>query len=188
MLFKNTDNNYSAVQKLFHWVMALLIIGMLVIGNIMGDLKGPDKLQVYGLHKSTGILILFLAFLRLTWRQVSYQPKIPVTDRLSPYMYRLLHIAADISHFLIYLCMFLMPVTGWAMSSGVGFPVSFYGLFTMPNLISPDKGMAQMFRAAHGYISWVLIVLLSIHIGAALFHHFFLKDNVLKRMLCGSKE
>ena len=183
MRLRNSDQKYGAITQSFHWVMALLIIGMLIIGHVMQGMEGMNKIKIYGLHKSTGILILFLVFLRFGWQQINYQPSIPDSKRINARLFKLMGFAANVSHYLIYLLIFLMPLTGWLFSSGVGFPTSFYGLFTMPNLIEPSKPQADFFRELHGIFAWVLIALLCAHIGAALFHNWFLKDNVLKRML-----
>lgn len=184
MQLKNNENNYGAIAKLFHWLMALLILGMLAIGLTMVTLpNGLDKLQIYGWHKSTGIVILFLVFLRLTWRQFNYQPKTPESKTFPPHAFKLMEFAANTTHIMIYFLMFAMPLTGWAMSSAYGFPVSVYGLYILPNLVAPDKVFAKTLENIHDYGAYLLIALLITHIGAALFHHFILKDVVLKRML-----
>ncbi len=184
MQLKNSEERYATITKLFHWVMALLILGMLVMGLKMVTLPmGPDKLWVYGIHKSTGIIILFLAFLRLSWRQVNYQPKIPEAKGIAPRIFKLMEFAAKTTHAMIYILFFAMPFTGWAMSNAYGFPVSVYGWFVMPNLVAPDKDLAKTLETIHDYGAYLLIALLVMHVGAALFHHFILKDIVLKRML-----
>ncbi len=182
---RNSDTSYGWPANTFHWVMALLILGMLAVGLYMAGLKGmsPDKLKLYGLHKSTGIIVLFLAFLRLTWREVNYQPKIPETKKVAPGIFKLMEFAAKFTHALIYVLMFAMPLSGWLMSSALGFPVSVYGEFTMPNLIAPDKDLGHLLEKAHDYMAYTLIALLCMHVGAALFHHFILRDTVLRRML-----
>lgn len=181
---KNSEEKYGVIAKLFHWVMALLILGMLAMGLQMVSLPiGPDKLWVYGIHKSTGIIILFLAFLRLSWRQVNYQPKIPEHKEFRPIIVKLMEFAAKTTHAMIYLLMFAMPLSGWAMSNAYGFPVSVYGWFVLPNLVSADPELAKKLKTLHDTGALLLIGLLVAHIGAALFHHFILKDIVMKRML-----
>ncbi len=177
MMLRNSEGSFGSVAKGFHWLLALLIIGMLILGNVMEGLEGARKLKVYGFHKSTGIIILFLVFLRFTWRQVNPQPGLG-----SDYPW-FIRFGAHASHYTIYLLMFMMPLSGWMMSSAAGFPVSVYGWFTMPLVIEPDRELRKTLNAVHGIGSNVLIAFLLAHIFAALFHHYYFKDNVLKRML-----
>lgn len=178
MYWKNRPENYGFVAKSFHWVMALLIIGMLALGLYMDGLPlSADKLRLYGIHKATGAIILFLVALRLIWRLVNLVPPLPST---LPKWQRL---GAHLGHLGLYALMFAMPVTGWLLSSAAGFPVSVFGLFTLPNLISPDPQLRELFSGAHELLANALIVLIIAHVAAALKHHFIDKDTILRRML-----
>ena len=92
--------------------------------------------------------------------------------------------AAKTVHYLLYAFMFIQPITGWFMSSAAGYPPSFFGLFTFPG---PSKNMheALMFNAMHSGAAYILLTLFIMHVGAALFHHFVMKDNTLRRMTVG---
>jgi cytochrome b561 len=179
-MLKNTDTSYGSLSKLFHWVVALLIIGLLIVGNIMTDMdKGELRYTVYGLHKATGMLVLALVIARICWRVINVQPKHDIA--------RWQKIVSHIVHYALYAFMILMPLSGWLLSSAGGHPIRFYGLFTVPPLVVPDHDFAEIMEDAHGAIGWIIVALLAAHIGAALLHHFYYKDNILRRMLPHTK-
>ena len=178
MALRNTSDAYGSVAKSFHWLMALLVIGMLCVGLWMNGLPmGMQKLKVYGWHKSVGVTILMLAALRLAWRFRNIVPSLPLHMRWPE------RFAAHASHMLLYALLFAMPFSGWLMSSASGFPVSVFGWFTLPNLVQPDESLRKLFQQAHEWMAWTLIGLIALHASAALFHHFRYRDTVLKRML-----
>lgn len=178
MALKNSSERYGIVAILFHWLMALMVIGLLGVGLYMTSAeKTPSVFKLYGLHKSMGAILLVLVCLRLLWRQLNTQPSLPET---LPKFQRL---AAHMAHYGLYFFMFAMPLSGWLMSSAAGFPVSVFGLFTLPNLVAPDNALRMFFGEAHELMAWALMALIVAHAGAALQHHFLLKDTVLRRML-----
>ena len=178
MCLKNTFQTFGTVAKSIHWLMTILIITMLAVGLIMANMENtPDKFKLIGLHKAIGIVVLFLAALRLGWKIMNVSPVLPDT------IGRITKLGAHLSHFAIYVLMFAIPITGWLMSSAAGFPVSMFGLFVMPDLITPDKEFGRYVRDLHGTLAWILIGLIVLHVLAALLHHFYYKDNILTRML-----
>jgi len=92
-------------------------------------------------------------------------------------------IAAKLGHLTLYFFMFTIPLSGWLMSSAAGFPVSFFDLFILPNLVQPNNELRKFFGELHEIMAFALIGVVIIHLIAALNHHFFKKDNVLTRML-----
>lgn len=178
MTLFNTTQGYGAIAKFFHWAIFLLIAGLFIAGFIMTDMSnGPDKFKIYGIHKSTGIVVLMLALMRLGWKMASVAPLLPES------MHVLEKLAARIGHAVLYILMIAMPISGWMMSSAAGFPVSVFGLFILPNLIEPSKEVANNLRNAHEFMAYILLVVVALHVLAALLHHFYYKNNVLKRML-----
>lgn len=178
MCFKNTLQTYGVIAKGFHWLMAILIITMIAVGLIMADMENtPDKFKLVGLHKAIGIIVLFLAALRFGWKIINISPALP--DSMS----KIMKLGANLSHYALYALMFAMPLTGWLMSSAAGFPVSVFGLFVMPNLIAPNKEFGHFMRELHEIFAWTLVGLITLHVSAALLHHFYYKDNILRRML-----
>ncbi len=117
--------------------------------------------------------------LRVGW--VIAQPK-PV---MMPGIGRLQHIAAKAVHGLLYLWLLAMPLSGWIMSNAAGYPVKVFGLFTMPTLLGPDKTIGGYAHEAHHLLATVGLVLIALHTVAALFHHYVLKNDTLRRMMPG---
>jgi len=177
-MLKNTETQYGSVAKFFHWLMFLLIAALLTVGFIMTGMENsPDKFRIYGLHKSIGAMVLVLALLRLIWRMRNTVPALPEWMRRSE------QFLAHASHAVLYALIIVMPLSGWLMSSAGGFTVSVFGLFTLPNLVAPDKALAEALRDLHGLLAYVIIGLVTLHALAALLHHFYYKDNILRRML-----
>jgi cytochrome b561 len=173
---------YGAVAKSLHWLVALLVVAMFLIAWYMFDLPiGPEKIKIYNLHKSIGILIGFLMLLRLAWRlAVVPAPPLPAT------MATWERGAAHASHAALYLLLIAQPLVGWLHSSAANFPVVVFGLFTLPPLVAPSESLKQQLAAAHYVIALAILVLVALHVAAALRHHFLLKDEVLRRMLPGA--
>ncbi len=179
MGWKNTSEAYGRAAKLFHWIMAALVIGLLAAGLYMVgmDRVSPDRVKLYGLHKSFGALVLAVVAARLAWRLTNTVPPLPDDMR------KIDKFGAHAAHWGLYALMFAMPLSGWAMSAAAGFPPSFFGLFTLPNIVPVDDGIRVFAKASHWWLSRALIVLIALHAGAALWHHFIRKDNILRRML-----
>lgn len=121
--------------------------------------------------------ILMLAALRLLWRLFNRPPELP------PGMSALERTLARGTHILFYVLLFVMPLTGWMMSSAKNYSVSWFDQFTWPNLIGPNERAFEVLRTTHDTLSWLLLAVAILHILAALKHHFWNKDDVLKRML-----
>jgi len=178
MQFKNTATRYGAVTKFFHWTIALLIIALLCVGLYMVNAeKSAAIFAFYNIHKSTGILVLALAFCRVCWHLYTHTPGF--VETVKP----LERLAATAVHYYLYFCMFAMPMTGWLFSSAKGRTVNFYKLFDLPNLIGPDKELGETLEMLHGYIAYSLIAVICLHAAGALKHFIIDKDVTLQRML-----
>jgi cytochrome b561 len=177
---RNSRTHWGIVSQGVHWITAVLVVAMIVIGLIMVDLPlGVRKLELYALHKSVGVVILALTAARLVWRLSGTRPLL--LGALRPYERVLAHGV----HISFYVVLVAMPLTGWLMSSASNFSVNVFGLFTLPNLVAPDKALADVFEAAHYWLGWVLVGLLALHVAGALKHHFFLGNDTLRRMIPG---
>ena len=175
---KTTPVRYGALAQLFHWVIAALIVTQFVLARIADGLPlGARKLGLLARHKSVGMTILMLAILRLLWRLKSAPPALPSG------MSRFEQIAARWTHLAFYVLLFAMPLTGWMMSSAKNYSVSWFGLFTWPNLIGKNEAAFDFLRTTHDALSYVLFAVAVLHILAALKHHFWDRDDVLVRML-----
>ncbi|HME40597.1 MAG TPA: cytochrome b [Steroidobacteraceae bacterium] len=175
---RSPPTRYSAVAQTFHWVIAALVVVQFVLANLEGDLPiGAHKLALLARHKSFGMTVLMLAILRLLWRLKNPPPGLPAG--MSPLERRL----ARATHIAFYVLLFAMPLTGWMMSSAKNYSVSWFGLFTWPNLIGKSETAFKVLHATHEILSDVLLAIAILHILAALKHHFWHKDDVLRRML-----
>jgi cytochrome b561 len=174
----STPTRYGAVAQSFHWLIAALIVTQFVLANWAADLPlGAHKLALLARHKSFGMTVLMLAVLRLLWRLKNPPPGLP------PGMTPLERMLARATHVAFYVLLFAMPLTGWLMSSAKNYSVSWFGLFTWPNLIGKNETAFDFFRSTHHILSDALFVIAVLHILAALKHHFWNKDDVLSRML-----
>jgi cytochrome b561 len=168
--------NYSLHSKLIHWLMSIMILGMLFIGFFLDDFPVAQKAFVYTIHKSTGLLLMVLVIIRLAMRFTSSYPALPDS---TPTI--VVHIAKW-NVFGLYLMMILMPLSGFLMSSLSGYPVPFYGLFTIDSLWQ-NKLVAGLSHEFHEIGGYIFALLIAGHILGGLFHHFVLKDGVLKRII-----
>ncbi|MGF1474115.1 MAG: cytochrome b [Geminicoccaceae bacterium] len=182
MALTNSREVWGGVAIALHWLMALMIIGMLVAGTIMVDWPDDDletKFRLYQLHKSFGITLLALTILRLAWRLL--QPVPPLPESAPGWM----RVGAGLSHMLLYGLMLAIPVAGWLMASAspLGIPTQIFGLFTLPHLVAASEPAEALYKAIHYWLGNALILLLVVHVAAALKHHFVDRDAVLVRML-----
>jgi cytochrome b561 len=178
MNFRNTTRAWGALSKALHWIIVLLIINQWLIAERADDLpNGLAKLQALAWHKSFGITVLMLAIVRLVWRWLN---PVPSLDGLAKPWERVL---ATLSHVLLYALIFAMPLTGWMMSSARNFPVSWFRLFQLPDLVAPDKALYEQMLDLHHLLFKVLVGVAVLHVAGALKHHFIDRNEVLKRML-----
>lgn len=178
MQLRNDRYRYGAVAQLFHWLTVVLITALLIIAFYMTDLPlGPEKLRIYNLHKSVGVTVLLLTILRVMWRQFSPAPPLPTAI---PSWERT---AARAHHFLLYGVLFAQPMIGILHSWSANFPVVIYGLFALPNLTGQNEALQKPLQIVHAWLGWTFLVLVLVHVAAALRHHFVLKDSILRRIL-----
>lgn len=179
MTLKNTRDRWGAVSQGFHWLIVLLILGLAIVGLTMGELpRTPKYFWVYTAHKSLGITVLVLMLLRLGWRLYAGAPEpVPGTPTWQARV-------ASLAHWALYALVLAMPLSGWLYDSASGLrPFKFFGLFDMPKLTGPDEWLADQAHDAHELLFWVLVGLVALHAGAALYHHLFQRDDTLVRML-----
>jgi cytochrome b561 len=177
MLLQPTKEKYPAAIRILHWLMALMIIGLLTAGLVMTDMQrdDPNRSLVYGLHKSFGLTVLMLAILRFALKVKLGAPPLP---GVIPARERLL---ASLGHWALYGFMFAMPVSGYLMSASMGLPVKWFGA-ALPKLVSVDRVRGRLAGDFHAWAAYALIGLLALHVGAVLLHYFKERVNLLKRM------
>jgi len=177
MPVRSTATDWGAVTRLFHWGMLLLFIGIISVGFYMTDLPlSPKKLNVYALHKSIGLTLLALAVLRLLWRLGERRPA-------SPPMPAWQERVAAATHVLLYVLMFVIPLSGWLYNSAAGFPLQWFHLVNLPALCASNPGLKVLAKELHVAGVLCLIAIVALHAAAALKHHFVDHDRTLLAML-----
>ena len=175
-----TRYRYTRTARVLHWLAALLIFTGFGLGLYMTDLEfSPDKLRYYAWHKWLGITVFLLAAARLAWRAANPAPALP--DAMPTWQRRV----AGAAHVMLYVLMVAIPLSGWIYSSATGVSVSYLNLVDLPNLVPKDRELAKTLLLVHQSLNYLLAAVVTVHVSAALWHHFVDRDDVLARMLPG---
>jgi len=178
MTHSTTHIRWNYGQQFLHWIMALVILVMMVAGWIAKTLPiSPLKSEIFFWHKSFGILLFGLVFIRIVWRLLHTTPRLPDT------MARWEQVTAHTTHLMLYFMMVITPFSGWLINSAGKFPFKVFGVWSLPALVGPDKEIQNFAQWVHLGCFSLFSILLILHIGASLHHHWVAKDDVLRRML-----
>jgi cytochrome b561 len=167
---------FTALQRLLHWLMAVCILAMLFIGVGMVSTVMPKYLALVSIHKPLGIAILVLALVRLAVRWRCGTPSLPV-DLPEP-----MKLAAQLSHYALYILMIGMPLLGWGMLSAAAYPIVLFGGAHLPAILPQSDGLHTLLWDAHFYLAFVFFALVLLHVAAALFHALVRRDGVFDAM------
>lgn len=173
---------YTLLAMALHWLLALVILGMAAVGLYMVELPvSPLRIKLYNWHKWAGVGFLALTALRLLWRATHRPPPLPrtVAQAMPGWQRRAYHA----THYLMYGLFFAVPLLGWAYSSAAGYPIVWFGQFPLPDLLAPDKALAELIKPLHRLAALALLSLAGVHVAAALKHHWIDRDGLLTRML-----
>ncbi|MCH2546155.1 MAG: cytochrome b [Alphaproteobacteria bacterium] len=167
---------YHTLHRVIHWTMALIIISLFAVGLYMTGMERENPLRgtLYGLHKSFGVLILFLVVLRIITRLAT---KIPAMPKFAKWENALAHIV----HFALYCLMAAVPLAGIWMSNSWGHGVSFFGV-ELPRLFAENKEIGPLASEIHEILAFVIIGIASLHIIGALKHRYIDKHDIIYRM------
>jgi len=181
MIF-NTAERWGAVAKVLHWMMAVLILAMFILGWVAKNYSlSPAKLEFFIWHKSIGLTLLALVICRLFWRAVNVSPTPPPGESAVEVG------LARTGHTVLYALMLLMPVSGYVINSTANFPFRYFGIVRIPNLFPTDKTWQHAAQTVHLTTFWIFVLVVVIHVAAAIRHHAIKKNNTLSRMLPGAK-
>lgn len=166
---------YNSVARALHWVIAILVIANIAGGLLHDPLE--DIVSLMPTHKAMGLTVLALTLVRIGWRFTWTRPPLPPT--VTPFQRK----ASSAVHGLLYLLLLVMPLSGWVMTSAGKYPLSWFGLFSIPKFdLTQDDPAYGISHEMHEILGWVMLALVAIHVAAALYHHFVVKDAVLRQM------
>jgi cytochrome b561 len=177
-MIKNSKTSYGWLSILLHWVMAIAFIALFFLGQYMVDLDYYDAWyhRAPEIHKSIGILLLMAMLFRFFWNKFQTSPDPISTDVKT-------ELAARITHYLFYLLVIMLFISGYMISTAEGKGIDVFSWFTVPALFTEDPDRADFAGDIHEIIATGFVILAAIHALAALYHHFIIKDFTLKRML-----
>ena len=182
--FRNTPDAWGPVAKLFHWLSALLILGLVGDGWWMTHLVArAGRLQQYQLHATIGYYLLLLLALRLLWRVGNPVPALPQE------LPRWERVTARTVHWLLYIFTFGVALSGWLLVGTLSRPLNatLFGFIDVPSLLDAShRSMHGMLEETHRVLSYALLALAGFHLFSALRHHFWHENNVLRRMWWGN--
>ena len=172
----SSPDSFSFLQRVLHWLMAIMVLAMLFIGVTMVSTLKPRFLILLAIHKPLGLAILVLALLRLGVRLKRGVPPLP-EDLPSVQVG-----AAKLSHVALYALLIAMPLIGWSMLSAGGYPIVLFGSFHLPGILPQDDRLYALLRTAHTLFAYAFFATILLHIAAALFHALIRRDGVLRTM------
>jgi len=170
---------YGTTAKIFHWLIVALLAAQYAIGWLMPDLhrnQQPGAPMTF--HVSVGITILVVIVLRLAWR-LSH-PVAPDSS-LSPWQ----RLSSEIVHWLLYALVLGTTVTGWLFASFRGWTLTYFYLTPLPMLAADNAAAGKAIDGLHQAMELGLLVVIGVHVAAAVAHVFVYRDKVMQRMLPG---
>jgi len=185
-MLKNSATEYGSFSKVLHWLMAGIILTLIFVGIYMADLPTDTAEQkiyafkFFNLHKSFGVLVLILIVVRLIWMRISPAPELPSAFAAKE------KIVVKALQGLLYLMMFVVPLSGYLMSNAGGHPINFFGMGELPALVGESKSLGGFAHEMHEITGWAILILIVLHMAGAIKHR--LKDkggetDILNRML-----
>ena len=180
MSLRNNPNGFGVVSRTLHWVTAVLVLVALLLGNWIASMDiSLSTLKYFGYHKTLGSVVLALVVLRIIWHRISAPPRplshgIPWQDGLVRWVHRA-----------FYVLLLAMPISGWVASSASGIDTLIFGRWTLPAFAPVSETWEEVGFVAHGIIAKVLVAIILLHVGGALFHAVVRQDGTLRRMVSG---
>ncbi|MDK1376710.1 cytochrome b [Sinorhizobium sp. 6-70] len=181
-MLRNSESGFGAVTIVLHWAIAVLILGLILLGFVMRRTEIDPALQfsLYQWHKSFGFTVLGLAVLRAVWWSIERNPAPP------PGLGPLEHTAAQIMHRALIVLALIVALAGWAVASTstLNIPSFYFNLIVIPHLpLRQSEASEAFWTFAHALLAYLMLGLVAGHAAAAFYHHFLRRDEVLVRML-----
>ncbi|MCP4473701.1 MAG: cytochrome b [Gammaproteobacteria bacterium] len=177
MALRNSAAAYGSIAKLFHWLLALAILAMLILGVVIAfAAPTPQKGQIITFHKSLGLSVLIFMIVRLLWRLSNPSPQMPQTVPLS--QQRLIKLIYS----LLYFCVLATTLIGWSMSALSGHTTRLWGLVNVTLPLTHNYLWQQRTEALHEFLGWAIAILIALHVTIFIWHHVVKGNKLLKRM------
>jgi len=178
-MIRNSNESWGWPARALHWIVAAMVLGLFAHGLWMEDIPDNQAQFQIWLHSAVGISLLVIAALAFLWWLFNAVPAEP--PGTPEWQKR----ASRIAHWTIYALIFAVALSGWALNGSLREPVGvdLFGVIGMPQLTAPGSGAHEFLEEAHEILANVLIAVVAVHVAAALYHHFVLRDAVLLRML-----
>jgi len=169
--------NYDGVAIFLHWATALLVIVQFAMANLWDSFDKPTRQGLESIHVSLGVLLSAVVLARIVWRLIpGHQRPVIVSGWVQ--------LASKAVHYLLYLLLVAQAALGFGWRWAQGHPVEFFGLFGIPGPYGElGRPTRHIFHDLHVNVAWAIVIIAGLHAIAALYHHYFLRDRVLKRML-----
>lgn len=169
-------SRYTKVAIWLHWLIGLAVIANIGLAMLTEGLPRETQRAAMDVHKALGITVLALTIVRILWRLGHKPPPLPAS---TPAWQKLL---SRIVHFLFYALLILLPLSGWVWMSAADRPIDFFGLATIPTIVAPNEGLADVMHDRHEVLGLAMPGLAVVHIVAALKHQFFDRNGLIGRM------
>ena len=177
MAQERTSTGYGTVAKILHWLVAAILAGQFALGWLMPDVgRGMLPGLPMNVHISVGIVVLTLIVVRWIWRMTH---PVPSESELPRWQRN----ASTAVHWALYALVLVTTLSGWFYASARGWPLTFFGLVTLPALVAQGSPAGRAIGGIHESIVWVLLAVILIHVAAAMLHAFVYRDRVMQRML-----
>ena len=170
---------YDNVAIALHWATAVLVFVLFGLAISWDSFSKPPQESMQSLHVSLGILLAAVIVMRLAWR---WMPEHQVRSVEAGWV----KLASKGAHYLLYVLLVAQVVLGFLFRWAQGHPAGFFGLFSIPGPFGQlDRPVRRQIHEIHEWVGWAIVIIALLHALAALYHHYVLKDRVLKRMLPG---
>jgi cytochrome b561 len=169
-------SQYDPFARLLHWIIVVLLIAQYAVAWTMPEIhRGTQPLGLIAWHLEIGTATIAVMIVRVVWRFLRREPR--VVDG-TPFLRQV----ARLTHGLLYVLLVIEPVLGWVNASSRGWSVTLFGLIPLPPLSATGSSLGHAMGDVHQLVAWGLLGLVGLHIAGALYHHFLLRDGVLRRM------
>jgi cytochrome b561 len=171
---------YTPQARALHWIIALLVALMFVLGIWVVFATPKDQAledRLYTLHESTGMVIWVLVLVRLAIRRANPPPPLPAGTP------RLVRLGAAVNHGALYALLFVQPIVGFLDTNAWNAPVVWYGIVPIPSPIAPDKVLAPRLSLLHKGIAILILLAVLTHLAGVAYHQVVRRDRLLRRML-----